>query len=223
MEVEAKHVSKEQALHEVHHQVPLEEVMTVGDLQWPSMLRLKQDSASYRLMPLRLSQTEAKTVTKSNNEHGVIEAIKEYVLGWVCEMLEIGKLHSSKKPPQKVVFLSFVHYSACELVREVNVLKTFTLPYDPASFTPPKASKGTKPKHWLQDRAPCLTQLVYKSSSKLSVTYELSKYWKYFKLYNNVTILKVTILQYQQVILFPKIIISPNAVTNIGKATSPLK
>ena len=83
MEVTAKHVSKEQALHEIaqHYQVPLEEVMTVGDnFNDLPMLRLAGLGVAMDNAPEAV-KTEANAVTKSNNEHGVAEAIKEYVLG----------------------------------------------------------------------------------------------------------------------------------------------
>ncbi|WP_061601698.1 Cof-type HAD-IIB family hydrolase [Streptococcus gordonii] len=83
MEVTAKHVSKEQALHEIaqHYQVPLEEVMTVGDnFNDLPMLRLAGLGVAMGNAPETV-KTEANAVTKSNNEHGVAEAIKEYVLG----------------------------------------------------------------------------------------------------------------------------------------------
>lgn len=83
MEVTAKHVSKEQALYEIaqHYQVPLEEVMTIGDnFNDLPMLRLAGLGVAMGNAPETV-KTEAKTVTKSNNEHGVAEAIKEYVLG----------------------------------------------------------------------------------------------------------------------------------------------
>ena len=83
MEVTAKHVSKEQALHEIaqHYQVPLEEVMTVGDnFNDLPMLRLAGLGVAMDNAPEAV-KNEAKAVTKSNNEHGVAEAIKEYVLG----------------------------------------------------------------------------------------------------------------------------------------------
>ena len=83
MEVTAKHVSKEQALYELaqHYQVPLEEVMTVGDnFNDLPMLRLAGLGVAMGNAPETV-KTEAKAVTKSNNEHGVAEAIKEYVLG----------------------------------------------------------------------------------------------------------------------------------------------
>ena len=83
MEVTAKHVSKEQALYELaqHYQVPLEEVMTVGDnFNDLPMLRLAGLGVAMDNAPEAV-KNEAKAVTKSNNEHGVAEAIKEYVLG----------------------------------------------------------------------------------------------------------------------------------------------
>ena len=83
MEVTAKHVSKEQALYEIaqHYQVPLEEVMTVGDnFNDLPMLRLAGLGVAMDNAPEAV-KNEAKAVTKSNNEHGVAEAIKEYVLG----------------------------------------------------------------------------------------------------------------------------------------------
>ena len=83
MEVTAKHVSKEQALYEIaqHYQVPLEQVMTVGDnFNDLPMLRLAGLGVAMGNAPEAV-KTEAKAVTKSNNEHGVAEAIKEYVLG----------------------------------------------------------------------------------------------------------------------------------------------
>lgn len=83
MEVTAKHVSKEQALYEIaqHYQVPLEEVMTVGDnFNDLPMLRLAGLGVAMGNAPEAV-KTEANAVTKSNNEHGVAEAIKEYVLG----------------------------------------------------------------------------------------------------------------------------------------------
>ena len=83
MEVTAKHVSKEQALYELaqHYQVPLEEVMTVGDnFNDLPMLRLAGLGVAMDNAPEAV-KNEAKAVTKSNNEHGVADAIKEYVLG----------------------------------------------------------------------------------------------------------------------------------------------
>ncbi len=83
MEVTTKHVSKEQALYELaqHYQVPLEEVMTVGDnFNDLPMLRLAGLGVAMDNAPEAV-KNEAKAVTKSNNEHGVAEAIKEYVLG----------------------------------------------------------------------------------------------------------------------------------------------
>ena len=83
MEVTAKHVSKEQALYEIaqHYQVPLEEVMTIGDnFNDLPMLRLSGLGVAMGNAPEAV-KTEAKAVTKSNNEHGVAKAIKEYVLG----------------------------------------------------------------------------------------------------------------------------------------------
>ena len=83
MEVTAKHVSKEQALHELaqHYQVPLEQVMSIGDnFNDLPMLRLAGLGVAMGNAPEAV-KTEAKAVTKSNNEHGVAEAIKEYVLG----------------------------------------------------------------------------------------------------------------------------------------------
>ena len=82
MEVTAKHVSKEQALYEIaqHYQVPLEEVMTIGDnFNDLPMLRLAGLGVAMGNAPETV-KTEANAVTKSNNEHGVAEAIKEYVL-----------------------------------------------------------------------------------------------------------------------------------------------
>ena len=83
MEVTAKHVSKEQALYEIaqHYQVPLEQVMTIGDnFNDLPMLRLAGLGVAMGNAPETV-KTEANAVTKSNNEHGVAEAIKEYVLG----------------------------------------------------------------------------------------------------------------------------------------------
>ena len=82
MEVTAKHVSKEQALYELaqHYQVPLEEVMTVGDnFNDLPMLRLAGLGVAMGNAPEAV-KTEAKAVTKSNNEHGVAEAVEKYVL-----------------------------------------------------------------------------------------------------------------------------------------------
>ena len=82
MEVTAKHVSKEQALYEIaqHYQVPLEEVMTVGDnFNDLPMLRLAGLGVAMDNAPEAV-KNEAKAVTKSNNEHGVAEAIKNYIL-----------------------------------------------------------------------------------------------------------------------------------------------
>ena len=82
MEVTAKHVSKEQALYEIaqHYQVPLEEVMTVGDnFNDLPMLRLAGLGVAMGNAPEAV-KTEAKAVTKSNNEHGVAEAVEKYVL-----------------------------------------------------------------------------------------------------------------------------------------------
>ena len=82
MEVTAKHVSKEQALHEIaqHYQVPLEQVMTIGDnFNDLPMLRLAGLGVAMDNAPEAV-KTEAKAVTKSNNEHGVAEAVEKYVL-----------------------------------------------------------------------------------------------------------------------------------------------
>ena len=82
MEVTAKHVSKEQALYEIaqHYQVPLEQVMTIGDnFNDLPMLRLVGLGVAMGNAPEAV-KTEAKAVTKSNNEHGVAEAIEKYVL-----------------------------------------------------------------------------------------------------------------------------------------------
>ena len=82
MEVTAKHVSKEQALYELaqHYQVPLEEVMTVGDnFNDLPMLRLAGLGVAMDNAPEAV-KNEAKAVTKSNNEHGVAEAVEKYVL-----------------------------------------------------------------------------------------------------------------------------------------------
>ena len=82
MEVTAKHVSKEQALYEIaqHYQVPLEQVMTIGDnFNDLPMLRLAGLGVAMGNAPEAV-KTEAKTVTKSNNEHGVAEAVEKYVL-----------------------------------------------------------------------------------------------------------------------------------------------
>ena len=82
MEVTAKHVSKEQALYEIaqHYQVPLEQVMTIGDnFNDLPMLRLAGLGVAMGNAPEAV-KTEAKAVTKSNNEHGVAEAIEKYVL-----------------------------------------------------------------------------------------------------------------------------------------------
>lgn len=82
MEVTAKHVSKEQALYEIaqHYQVPLEEVMTIGDnFNDLPMLRLAGLGVAMGNAPEAV-KTKAKAVTKSNNEHGVAEAIEKYVL-----------------------------------------------------------------------------------------------------------------------------------------------
>ena len=82
MEVTAKHVSKEQALYEIaqHYQVPLEQVMTIGDnFNDLPMLRLAGLGVAMGNAPEAV-KTEAKAVTKSNNEHGVTEAVEKYVL-----------------------------------------------------------------------------------------------------------------------------------------------
>lgn len=82
MEVTAKHVSKEQALYEIaqHYQVPLEQVMTIGDnFNDLPMLRLAGLGVAMGNAPEAV-KIEAKAVTKSNNEHGVAEAIEKYVL-----------------------------------------------------------------------------------------------------------------------------------------------
>ena len=82
MEVTAKHVSKEQALHELaqHYQVPLEQVMSIGDnFNDLPMLRLAGLGVAMGNAPEAV-KTEAKAVTKSNNEHGVAEAVEKYVL-----------------------------------------------------------------------------------------------------------------------------------------------
>ena len=81
MEVTAKHVSKEQALYEIaqHYQVPLEQVMTIGDnFNDLPMLRLAGLGVAMGNAPEAV-KTKAKTVTKSNNEHGVAEALEKYV------------------------------------------------------------------------------------------------------------------------------------------------
>ncbi len=82
MEVTAKHVSKEQALYEIaqHYQVPLEQVMTIGDnFNDLPMLRLAGLGVAMGNAPEAV-KIEAKAVTKSNNEHGVAEALEKYVL-----------------------------------------------------------------------------------------------------------------------------------------------
>lgn len=82
MEVTAKHVSKEQALYEIaqHYQVSLEQVMTIGDnFNDLPMLRLAGLGVAMDNAPEAV-KTEAKAVTKSNNEHGVAEAVEKYVL-----------------------------------------------------------------------------------------------------------------------------------------------
>lgn len=82
MEVTAKHVSKKQALYEIaqHYQVPLEQVMTIGDnFNDLPMLRLAGLGIAMGNAPEAV-KTEAKAVTKSNNEHGVAEAVEKYVL-----------------------------------------------------------------------------------------------------------------------------------------------
>ena len=82
MEVTAKHVSKERALYEIaqHYQVPLEQVMTIGDnFNDLPMLRLAGLGVAMGNAPEAV-KTKAKAVTKSNNEHGVAEAIEKYVL-----------------------------------------------------------------------------------------------------------------------------------------------
>ena len=82
MEVTAKHVSKEKALYEIaqHYQVPLEQVMTIGDnFNDLPMLRLAGLGVAMGNAPEAV-KIEAKAVTKSNNEHGVAEAVEKYVL-----------------------------------------------------------------------------------------------------------------------------------------------
>ncbi|MDQ8692996.1 Cof-type HAD-IIB family hydrolase [Streptococcus sp. IsoGale022] len=82
MEVTAKHVSKEQALYEIaqHYQVPLEQVMTIGDnFNDLPMMRLAGLGVAMGNAPEAV-KTKAKTVTKSNNEHGVAEAVEKFVL-----------------------------------------------------------------------------------------------------------------------------------------------
>ena len=82
MEVTAKHVSKEQALYEIaqHYQVPLEQVMTIGDnFNDLPMLQLAGLGVAMDNAPEAV-KTKAKVVTKSNNEHGVAEAVEKYVL-----------------------------------------------------------------------------------------------------------------------------------------------
>ena len=82
MEVTAKHVSKEQALYEIaqHYQVPLEQVMTIGDnFNDLPMLRLAGLGVAMDNAPEAV-KTEVKAVTKSNNEHGVAEAVEKFVL-----------------------------------------------------------------------------------------------------------------------------------------------
>ena len=82
MEVTAKNVSKEQALYEIaqHYQVPLEQVMTIGDnFNDLPMLRLAGLGVAMGNAPETV-KAEATVVTKSNNQHGVAKAIEEYVL-----------------------------------------------------------------------------------------------------------------------------------------------
>ena len=82
MEVTAKHVSKEQALYEIaqHYQVPLEQIMTIGDnFNDLPMLRLAGLGVAMGNAPEAV-KIKAKAVTKSNNEHGVAEAVEKYVL-----------------------------------------------------------------------------------------------------------------------------------------------
>lgn len=81
IEVTAKHVSKEQALYEIaqYYQVPLEQVMTIGDnFNDLPMLRLAGLGVAMGNAPEAV-KTKAKAVTKSNNEHGVAEALEKYV------------------------------------------------------------------------------------------------------------------------------------------------
>ena len=82
MEVTAKHVSKEQALYEIaqHYQVPLEQVMTIGDnFNDLPMLRLAGLGVAMGNAPEAV-KAEATVVTQSNNQHGAAKAIEEYAL-----------------------------------------------------------------------------------------------------------------------------------------------
>lgn len=82
MEVTVKHVSKEQALHELaqHYQVPLEQVMSIGD-NFNDLPMLRQAGLGVAMGNApEAVKTETKAVTKSNNEHGVAEAVEKYVL-----------------------------------------------------------------------------------------------------------------------------------------------
>lgn len=82
LEVTAKSVSKRDAVLELaaYYQVPLEEVMTIGDhFNDLPMIRLAGLGVAMGNAPEAV-QKEAKVVTTSNQEHGVAQAIQEYVL-----------------------------------------------------------------------------------------------------------------------------------------------
>ena len=82
MEVTAKHVSKEQALHELaqHYQVPLEQVMSIGD-NFNDLPMLKKAGIGVAMgnAPQEVKEGAA-VVTKTNNENGAGHAVETYVL-----------------------------------------------------------------------------------------------------------------------------------------------
>ena len=82
LEVTGKDVSKEHALIEIakHYHIPLEKVMTIGDnFNDLPMLELAGLGVAMANAPEAV-QKKADAVTSSNDQHGVAEALKQYVL-----------------------------------------------------------------------------------------------------------------------------------------------
>ena len=82
LEVTAKQVSKENALQEIAHfyQIPLQQVMAIGDnFNDLPMLKLAGLGVAMGNAPKAVKEQVA-AVTHTNNNHGVAQAIEQYVL-----------------------------------------------------------------------------------------------------------------------------------------------
>ncbi len=82
LEVTAKQVSKENALQEIAHfyQIPLQQVMAIGDnFNDLPMLKLAGLGVAMGNAPKAVKE-QAAAVTHTNNNHGVAQAIEQYVL-----------------------------------------------------------------------------------------------------------------------------------------------